>query len=52
MDDKINTDDYEQGYRIGKEKAKQLRSDLQQQMARMTQTERDGFLQAIRDAIL
>lgn len=51
MENNFILDEYEHGYRIGAEKAKALLADLQQQMVNMTPSERQGFMEALKNAI-
>lgn len=51
MENNFIRDEYEHGYRIGKEKAKLVLADLQQQMNNMTLSERKGFLEAMKNSI-
>lgn len=51
MENNFDMDAYEKGFRLGKEKAKVLIADLQQQIASMTPDERKGFMEAIKHFI-
>jgi hypothetical protein len=51
MENNFDMDAFEKGFKLGKEKAKILVADLQQQLAQMTQDERKGFMEALRQFI-